>query len=407
MAKLTAKSIENIKPGPARREIPDAGCTGLYLISQAAGVKSWAVRYRYAGRPVKLTLGKWPAMSLADARKAAAEAQHELARGNNPAKAKADAKIKADAAQANTLTAVCENYLAIEGKKLRSRDARVSILRRHVYPALGDRPIGEIRRRDIARLLDKVEVGAGPRMADVTLGVLRRIFHWYELRDDEFRSPIIRGMQRQKTSEHRRTRVLDDDELRAVWAATADTSTFSALIRFLLLTGARRNEAAGMTWNEVDANGVWKLPAFRSKTKAEVERPLSKAARAILAELPRIDGCPFVFTTIGRTPISQFSIPKARLDAASGVTGWRLHDARRTARSLLSRCKDVTVDHAERVLGHARPDLIERYDRHDYIEEMRFAVEALSALITTIVNPPAADVADMAAERARRQRRRR
>jgi integrase len=395
MAKLTAKSIENIKPGPARREIPDAGCTGLYLISQASGVKSWAVRYRYAGRPVKLTLGKWPAMSLADARKAAAEAQHELARGNNPAKAKADAKIKADAAQANTLTAVCENYLAIEGKKLRSRDARVSILRRHVYPALGDRPIGEIRRRDIARLLDKVEVGAGPRMADVTLGVLRRIFHWYELRDDEFRSPIIRGMQRQKTSEHRRMRVLDDDELRAVWAATADTSTFSALIRFLLLTGARRNEAAGMTWNEVDANGVWKLPASRSKSKAATERPLSKAALALIKPMPRIDGCDFVFVSATcRTPISQFSVPKARLDAASGVMGWRLHDLRRTARSLLSRA-GVNVDIAERCLGHVLPGIRATYDKHRYLDEMAHAFEMLSAEIERINNPPEGAVIPM------------
>src|SRR5262249_15008185 len=207
MAKLTAKFVENLKPGPARREIPDAGCVGLYLISQPSGHRSWALRYRFGGRPAKLTLGQWPAMVLLDARKAAIDAQRELGKGHDPAKAKADAKIKADAARANTVTAICESYLQREGRKLRTLDARVSILRRLIYPAIGARPIDSIRRSDIVHLLDKVEDNSGPRMADVTLGVLRRIFHWQELRDETFTSPVIRGMTRQKPAEHRRTRV--------------------------------------------------------------------------------------------------------------------------------------------------------------------------------------------------------
>ena len=124
-------------------------------------------------------------------------------------------------------------------------------------------------------------------MADVTLAVLRRVFHWHALRSDEFRSPIVRGMSRWSTKEHRRTRILDDDELRRLWAATADGQPFSNLIRFLLLTTARRGEAAGMRWDEVDATGVWTLPASRSKTKVEVVRPLSRAAQAVLAAQPR------------------------------------------------------------------------------------------------------------------------
>jgi len=116
---------------------------------------------------------------------------------------------------------------------------------------------------------------------------LRRIFHWHETRTDDFRSPIIRGMgARQNTVEHRRSRILDDAEIRKLWAATADGSPFSALVRFLLLTSARRNEAAAMKFDEV-VDGIWTLPASRSKTKVEVIRPLSKAAQAILAESGR------------------------------------------------------------------------------------------------------------------------
>jgi integrase len=224
--------------------------------------------------------------------------------------------------------------------------------------------------------------------------VLRRIFHWHEKRTDEFRSPIIRGMARQNAKDHRRERILDDDEIRRLWAATADGQSFSALIRFALLTSARRNEIAGMRRDEIDGDGIWTLPAARSKTKTEIIRPLSKAALAILAGMPRIDGCDYPFTLNAASPLASFSDPKAKLDAASGVTGWRLHDLRRTARSLLSRA-GVHSDTAEKCLGHSRGDIVERYDRHKYIDEMQRAFEKLAAQIEHIVKPPEGAVIPM------------
>ena len=402
--KLTPKTIEHLKPRDHRVEIPDAGAAGLYLVLQSSGVRSWAVRYRHNGRSVKLTLAKWPAMTLADARKAAADAQHALAQGNNPAKAKQTAKIKAMEAEANTVASICAAYMKREAGKLRTSVQRESILRRLIYPHIGERPIGEIKRSEIVAMLDKIEDHNGPRAADTALALLRRVFHWHELRDDAFRSPIIRGMARQNAKDHRRERILSDTELHAVWQATEDKTAFSALIRFLLLTSARRNEAAAMRRDEIDGDGIWTLPPNRSKTKAEIVRPLSKAALALIEQMPQIDGCPYVFTSTASTPLRQFSGPKQRLDAASGVRNWRLHDLRRTSRSLLSRCKGVSVDHAERVLGHSLGDIRARYDKHDYAEEIRFAVEALAALVANIVNPPTAGVADMAAERSKRRR---
>src|SRR3984893_10174833 len=403
MAKFTTKFVENVKPGPGRREIPDPGCSSLYLLLQPSGHRSWAVRYRRGGKSVKLTLGQWPAMTLLDARKAAIDAQRELGKGHDPAKAKADSKIRADAAKADTVTAICENYLKREGGKLRTLDQRVSILKRQVYPVLGSRPIGEIKRSEIVHLLDRGEDNSGPRAADVMLATLRRIFHWHEKRTDDFRSPIIRGMARQNAKDHRRERILDDDEIRRLWAATADGQSFSALIRFALLTSARRNEIAGMRRDEIDGDGIWTLPAARSKTKTEIIRPLSKAALAILAGVPRIDRCDYPFTLSAASPLASFSDPKAKLDAASGVTGWRLHDLRRTARSLLSRA-GVHSDIAEKCLGHSRGDIVERYDLHKYLNEMQRAFEALSALVERIINPPEGEVADMAVERSKRRR---
>jgi integrase len=391
--RLTTKYIENVRPDPVRREVPDS-TPGLYLQLQPSGHRSWAVRYRFNGRPSKLTIGAWPAVSLADARVAATRAREQVAKGMDPARAKADAKVRTDAAKADTLTSICENYLKREGGKLRTFDQRVSILKRHVYPVLGSRPIGEIRRSEIVHLLDRVEDNSGPRAADVTLGVLRRIFHWHEKRTDEFRSPIIRGMARQNAKDHRRERILDDDEIRRLWAATADGSAFTSLVRIALLTSARRNEIAGMRRDEIDDDGIWTLPAARSKTKTEVVRPLSAAALAVLEGMPHIDGCDYPFTLNAASPLASFSDPKAKLDAASGVTNWRLHDLRRTARSLMSRA-GVHSDIAEKCLGHSRGDIIERYDQHKYIDEMQRAFEVLSAQIERIVNPPEGEVIPM------------
>ena len=184
------------------------------------------------------------------------------------------------------------------------------------------------------RLLDRIEDDSGARMADLTLAFLRRIFNWHATRTDRFSSPIIRGMARVNAKEHARSRILNDDELRAVWkAADEGDGPFPALVKFLLLTAARRNEAMSMTCDEL-SGADWILPAARNKTKQELVRPLSAAARAVLGAQPQIAGCPYAFTSNGRTPIGTGAWFKKRFDKACGVTGWTLHDLRRTAAAL-------------------------------------------------------------------------
>jgi integrase len=227
--------------------------------------------------------------------------------------------------------------------------------------------------------LDSIEDGSGRVMADRTLAYLRAAFHWQQSRDDNFVSPIIRGMARTTTKELARKRILNDDEIRSVWRSTQQ-GTFGALIRFLLLTAARRDEARVMTWQEIKGSD-WILPATRNKTKTELIRPLSKAVRDLLDTLPRKSD--YVFA--GRNGAFRgHSRGKTRLDTDSGVTGWRIHDLRRTARSLMSRA-GVSKDHAEIAIGHVQPVIVETYDQYEYDEEKRAAFEKLAKLIRTIV----------------------
>jgi Arm DNA-binding domain len=168
---LTDFAIMNLKPGPSRREVSDPGARGLYVVVQPSGAKSFAVRYRFGGEPRKLTLT--PGISLAAARKEAAAALYEVEQGRDPSAAKRSAKAARRLAAENTFEAIATEYLklvcgmkvdkdgnaAFDVSRLRSGADRNATLKRLVYPTLGDKPVTEIKRSDIIRLLDKIDAG--------------------------------------------------------------------------------------------------------------------------------------------------------------------------------------------------------------------------------------------------------
>jgi integrase len=193
-------------------------------------------------------------------------------------------------------------------------------------------------------------------------------------------------MARTNPSEHARDRVLTDDELRALWAATDKSAgPFGTMLRFILLTACRRSEAAELTYGEV-VNGDWTIPAARYKTKRDTTLPLSKAAQDILASIPKAEGTDYVFTIDGKNPIGGYTQLKAKIDKRCGFSDIVIHDLRRTARSLMSRA-GVPSDHAERALGHAIGGVRGVYDRHAYLAEKRAAFEALAATVASILDP--------------------
>ena len=387
MKPLTAIAIDKLKPKPLRYEVPDAAQRGLYVVVFPSGKKSFVVRYRFGGIKRKLTLG---GITLAAARKKAADALYEVSEGRDPAIAKKAAQVRASEVAADTVQALCENFLKREGAKLRTLEDRRRDLKRLVYPVIGNVPISALRRSQVVKMLDRVEDAHGARNADLYLAYLSRAFNWHASRVDEFRSPLVRGMNRLNTKERARSRTLTDDEIRKLWTATEPSDKaaqpFHALVRFLLLTGARRNEATLLPFSEIDGTD-WCLPAARNKTKVDLIRPLSRAAQAIISAQLRIDDGPLVFSFDGRRPISP-SRAKRALDRACGVTGWVLHDLRRTARTLMSRA-GVNTDYAERALGHVIGGIRGTYDKHEYYREKQDAFEALASLVERIVHPPA------------------
>jgi integrase len=387
--KLTADFVRTAKaePGAERSFWWDKNLPGFGLMVTPLGHRSYIAQYRANNQSRRVTIGNAAKIEIDVARKRAKKIFGQVAYGEDPALE----KRKAAGAAQHTLKAICERYLAREGEKLRTTEMRRATLERLVYAKLGDRQVDDVRRIDIVDLLDEIEDTRGTAMADQVLAVLRRILNWHAIRDDGFRTPIVRGMARRKPEDHERDRILTDDELRAVWTtAEKYPGPWGQFVRFLLLTAARRTEVAGMTWDEIHGD-VWAISPARYKTGAAVTLPLSNAAMKALAEVPKIEGCDHPFSTDGRHPISGFSTFKLRFDLECGVRAWRLHDLRRTARSLLSRA-GVDPDLAERCLGHAITGVRGVYDRHRYLEEMRRAFELLASQIDRIVNPPGNNV---------------
>jgi integrase len=307
----------------------------------AAGARAFVLNYRLRGREYRFTIGAWPDWSALKAVREARDLRQRIDRGENPLADRAPTPTTASVAA--VLDEFVTRHVRNPRQSLRERtvDAYASAFERLAKPRIGKLGIHELRRSHLIRMLDEIEDANGPVAADRTLAYLRKAFNWYATRDDQFNVPVVRGMARVRPKERARTRVLSDDEIRAIWPELAKAGIFGALVRLLLLTAQRRNEVAQMASKELGADGIWTIPAERSKTKCANFVPLSKAALAIIEAQPRVDGCEYVFPSRAGTPFSGFSWSKSALDKAvrakAAVPNWTLHDLRRTAKTLMAR----------------------------------------------------------------------
>jgi integrase len=388
---FTARTIDAMKPDPEkRREVPDPALPGLYLVLQPTGSKSWALRYRYGGRPRKLTLGRWPVMTLAEARAVAGGHLDEIEHGRDPG-------AKVAAREPDTVEALVGLFAARHLAKLRSGAEAKRVLDAFVVARWRDREVQSIKRRDVIELLEEIILSGRHTTANRVRAHLSKFLNWCVEREILDTSPVagVRPPARERT----RDRVLSDDEVRWLWAACAEVGgPWGPMARVLLLTGQRLSEVAGMTRGEIEGD-TWKLGPERTKNKRPHDVPISAPARAALAALPRINGSAYFFTTTGATPVSGFDKARKALAAAMEriaaeergepvqIAGWGFHDLRRTAATGMARL-GIPVRTTEAVLNHVSGTgggLVAVYQRHTYAEEKRAALEAWARFVVDLV----------------------
>ncbi len=384
--KLTKHLIDEQEPSIKDIYLWDTSPPGFGVRVRSSGAKTFIFNYRAGGgraaKKARHTIGRYGKITLEQARKQAQQLAGEVAAGGNPAADRLAQRLES-VRNKQTVAAMSDEFVERYARP-RNRSWREyrRILDRYVKPQVGNLPIHELSRRNIVVLLDHVADNNGAVMADHVLAVMRKFCNWHASRDDDFRSPIVMGMARTRPRDIARDRFLTDDEIRAIWKALDSVAyPFGPLIRMMFFTAQRRQEVANARWSEIVGN-TWTIPVERYKTKRANVVPLPEAAFTIAAELPRLGE--FLFTTSGKAPFSGFSKAKKQLDELSGISDWRLHDIRRTSRTLMVRA-GVRPDIAERVLGHVIPGVAGVYDRYDYAEEKRAALVRLAEQLDQII----------------------
>lgn len=385
---LTDAAVRNVKPTGARVEIQDVGYTGrgaLYLRIGAKGGKTWAFLFRFTGRLRRMTLGEYPAMSLAGARVAAAQAVLAIEAGDDPAGKALTAKAAQRAAL--TVAELAEAFVELYCKpRKRSWAEDQRILVRDVVPTIGPLKAKDVTRRDIARLLDSVAARGAPIAANRTLAVVRKMLNWAVSRGEIEINPAA-GVSA-PSKEQSRDRVLTDDEIVAFWhgleTARMDAVTRQAL-RLMLVTAQRLGEVCNMRWEQI--NGVWTVPAEIAKNGIAHRVPLSGLALSILEKARALSTGSVVFPSPrGDRPMSPTALSHAlrkNLETL-GIADAHPHDLRRTAASHMTMLGHNRLV-VSKVLNHVEGGVTAVYDRHSYDPEKKAALDAWAQKLEKLV----------------------
>jgi integrase len=373
---LSDKGVAALKPRAERYAYSDPELTGHWVRIHPSGARAYyAVGRTPSGKQVWHQTGDASVVSITESRERTRVILNRIKIG-----------LPAVEPQGESFAATVESWLKrhVDANGLRSAREIRRLLQAHVLPAWGERPFLGIRRGDVASLLDDVEDNHSPRQADQVLTIIRAMMSWFAARHDDYVPVVVAGMRRQSPHAQRRARILSDDEIGKLWKAADAAGPFGGIVQTLLLTGQRRSKVVRMKWTEIDGD-VWKLPLEpREKGNGESLK-LPPSALAIIKRQPRFAAHDFVFP--GRKgPLIGIDNLRRKLAERSGVTGWSIHDLRRTARSLMSRA-GIPAEHAERVLGHAIGGVEGTYDRHSYLDEKAHALAKLANLIGDIVHP--------------------
>ena len=440
---LTAAAVKKYAPHPAqRRIIRDAGARSLFLVITPTGHKSWLMRFRTSGGRIgKLVLGPVdlsgreltgdPAigqpLTLAAARQLAAEVLRQRALGHDPVADHKARKLRQRAAvqeaASDTFGAAAQDFITKysrqrvrrwqeQARLLGLRPTRVGL---EVIPGglaarWADKPLAQIDGHDIhAIVADTRERGApglkrrssGPTesRARAMFAVLSKLFAWL-IQHRRIEATPCTSVHRPESA-MARDRVLTNDEIVKFWRTTEQIRPqFGSVLKLLLLTGCRLNEIAQLRWEELSADEI-NLPGTRTKNHRAHRIPLAPMAQSIIAAMPRIDDCPYVFTTNGKAPVSVGSKIKNGLDAEMKIPAWRIHDLRRSAVTGMAEL-GIRPDVIELCVNHVsgtRGGIAGVYNRSELLPERRAALERWAVQVQGIVSGKLANVLPMPRKR--------
>jgi integrase len=369
--RLDDDGVANIKTPKKRVTIPDPECRGHYVRVTPNGHKSfWAVARDPSGKQHWQLIGAADAMEIEDARDKARKIIRAIR-----------AAVGDDITKDSSFEGVALDWFErhVVKNNLRTQRNMKNYLVKYIIPAFAGMEFVDVRRKHITTLLDQIEDKHGVRQSDVGLTILSCICTWYAKRDEDYSSPIVRGMKREKKND--RDRVLTDSEIRTLWNADGLFGNFTKLA---LLTGQRREKLLTMRYDDV-RNGVWHIKTEEREKGNGEDLRLPTVALEILERQRAICPGPRVFDC----PITSLRNMRLRFIHKHKMQAWWIHDLRRTSRTLMAAAGVPDVA-AELVLGHVQGGVQAIYNRHAYFEEKGVALDMLAARLTDIINMRAA-----------------
>jgi integrase len=389
--KLSKSTIDTLPIPSSDLVYWDAASPGFGLKVTPKGRKVFIVLYRTGGAGSKLrkyTIGPYGRVTLHQARVAAQKVFAAKLEGRDPAAEKRESKRRI---VADLVEDLLESFITQRLSQNRSGAEIARVLRREVGKPWAGRSIHSIGKRDVVEVVSAIVQRGAPSAANKTLKSLKTFLRWCVGGAVLDQSPA-EGVPL-PTKEVARDRVLSDSELtQIILAARKMGSPYGAIVELLALTGQRRDEVACLAWEELDlAQQVWTIPKARTKNgKAHVVH-LSRHSLAVLQGADRRG--PLLFTLLGSKPFQDFTRAKRRLDQLSGMTGWRLHDLRRTCVSGMARL-GVAPHVADKILNHQAGTIsgvAAVYQRHEFLAERRAALDLWGAHIDQLLKQKSSD----------------
>jgi integrase len=382
---MTKSAVDALKAASKDTVYWDAGLPGFGVKVTPRSRKVFVVLYRIGGagsRLRKYTIGPYGRVTLQMAR---AEAQKVLAarlEGRDPATEKRESKRRMTADRVDDLIEV---FIVQHVSKTRKAAEISRLLRREVVSRWGNRCVHAIGKRDIVELASEIAQRGTPMAANTLLKVIKTFLNWCVGRAVIDASPA-EGVPL-PGKEVARDRVLTNNELVSVIRAARQIGgAYGGIVEMLVLTGQRREEVAQMVGDEIDFNSrTWTLPGSRTKNGKPHIVHLSEACIKLIKRASR--SASYVFSISGARPFQNFTNAKRVLDELSGVTGWRLHDLRRTCVSGMARL-GVPSHVADKILNHQSGTIsgvAAVYQRHDFLAERKLALERWGLYIETLV----------------------
>lgn len=379
---FTVRKIDSLRP-PDKGQVDywDTGLSGFGIRMSQGGRRSWIVMYRVGRRKRRLTLGSYPPMTLAEARKDAKAALVVAQKGGDPAHEKKVARM------AETFSQLTKSYIeqyAKPNKKSWKLDEKA--LYRDAVPRLGTFRAKDITRRDIRDMLQDIVARGAPIQANRTFEIVRRLFNW-AIAEDYLTTNPCQGISK-PAKENRRDRVLKENEIRNVWPAMEAEQPFvAAMFKLRLITAQRGGEIASMRWEDLDlATGWWTIPAERSKNGLSHRVPLSPQALAVLEDVrEQENGSPWLFPSPRPGRHMEYLVQAAKRIREQAGVEFVPHDLRRTAASYMTSMgiPRLTV---KKILNHVETDVTATYDRHSYDQEKCQALNAWGQRLHEIIS---------------------